>query len=170
MFTNLVTKHLLNLVTNKWTTLECPRSRCKRFSANHGGTHLSPRMLWACTCTVWLSSQSSLDFWEVGWKVRIIKDSTTLTVSGRNFKQAIQTQVVGFILTPVQSGDPNATFSIKPYVRKDFNIGTDKINVKKLQPKSSANFTPFTLRKCSDADVQLLPGQKHSTSATHWSF
>ena len=91
-------------------------------------------------------------------RLKLKGSPTTLTVGGSNFQQTLHTQIVDLKLTPVHSGDSRAALSIKPYVRKDLNIGTDTIDVAKLK-QQYPNLEPVTLSKYSYADVEMILGQ-----------
>ena len=85
--------------------------------------------------------------------------ATIFTFRGVNSQQLVHPQTVWLKLTPISSGDSRATFSIKPYVRKDLNIGIDIIDVTKLE-QQYPYIEPFKLSKYSYADIEMILGQE----------
>ena len=84
---------------------------------------------------------------------------TILTVRGDNYQQTINTQLVEFSLTTVHLDDSHATFSVKPYVRKDLNIGTGIIDVLKFK-QQYPYLEPVTFSKDSYVNVGIILGKE----------
>ena len=83
---------------------------------------------------------------------------TKLTVHGINCHQVVNTQMVELKLTPVHSGGSCSSFTIKPYVRDDLQVGTDVIDVESLKTMYP-HLEPIPLKKYSYADVDMILGQ-----------
>ena len=55
-----------------------------------------------------------------------------LTVKGINTKEVVDTKLVELIVTP-RDNQAFEPFKVRPYVKKDLNVGADVINIKALQ-------------------------------------
>ena len=58
---------------------------------------------------------------------------TKLTVHGIIFHPVVETEIVELQLTPLHAVNSCRPFTVKPYVRKDLNVGTDVIDVDALK-------------------------------------
>ena len=104
------------------------------------------------TCSIsWISEN-------LARKMEVQGAPLKLTVNGINSHQTIDTQIVKLKLTPVHSGGSCPSFVVKPYKRKDLNVGTEINDVDSLQvyyPQSE----PILLKKYTCGDVVVLLGQ-----------
>ena len=91
-------------------------------------------------------------------KLNVQGTPTKLTVHGINSHQVIDTQAVELKLTPVHSGGSCSTFVVKPFVRKDLNIGTDFVNVDSLKVQYP-HLEPIPLKSYSYGEVEMILGQ-----------
>ena len=91
-------------------------------------------------------------------KLKVHGVPTNLTVHGINSHQVVETQMVELKLTPVHSSGSCSPFAIKPYVRENFSVGTDTIDVVYLKTKYP-HLEPISLNKYSYADVDMILGQ-----------
>ena len=77
---------------------------------------------------------------------------TALTI-GINSQQ-VDTQIVELKLTSVHSGG-SSTFDVKPYVRKNLQVGNDVIDVDQLKQQYT-HLEPVALSKYSYGDVEMI--------------
>ena len=91
-------------------------------------------------------------------KLKLQGPPTKLTVSGINSQQTIHTQIFELKLILNLSGDSHATLSIKFDLGKNFNIGTDFIDVIKIK-QQYPHFEQVTLSEYSYADEEMILGQ-----------
>ena len=83
---------------------------------------------------------------------------TKLTVHGINSHEVVNTEIVELKLTPVHSVNSCPPFSVKPYVRKNLNVGTDVIDVDVLKTRYP-HLDPIPLAEYRYEDVEMILGQ-----------
>ena len=81
-----------------------------------------------------------------------------LIIQGNNPKQTIHTQIVELKLETVHSGGTCPFFVVKPYVRKDINLGSEIIDVELLQVQYP-HLAQILLKNYSYGDVKMSLGQ-----------
>ena len=91
-------------------------------------------------------------------RLKVQGSPTNLTVHGINSHQTIETQIVELKLSPVHSGGSCSEFVVKPYVRKELNVGTDTIDVDLLKVQYP-HLDPIPLSKYRYGDVEMILGQ-----------
>ena len=75
-----------------------------------------------------------------------------------NSHQVVDTEIVELQLTPVHTISSCPPFTVKSYVRKDLNVGTDAIDVDGLK-NSYPHLDPMPLERYSYANVEMILGQ-----------
>ena len=99
-------------------------------------------------------------------KLKVQGTPLKLTVHGIDSHETIDTQIVEMKLTPVQSDGSYPAFVVKPYVRKDLNVGTELFDVVTLQVKYP-HLESIPLKKYSYGDVEINLSQEISTVSAH---
>ena len=95
---------------------------------------------------------------KVANKLNVRGPRIRLSVHGINSHQSVETQMVEVKLRPVHSDGTCESFVIRPYVRKELNVGDDYIDVNELK-RQYPHLDPIPLTEYRYGEVEMILGQ-----------
>ena len=114
----------------------------------------SERVLVLCDSACSLSWSSA----ELARQLDVRGTQTKLTVHGINSNKVVDTHMVDLKLISIHSGGSFSSFTVKAYVRDQFTIGNDLIDVDVLKT-CYPHLEQIALSKYSYTDVKMILGQ-----------